>query len=298
MEPEINNNSFNQNTNVNPNNGVYIEPVINTSSTPVYNDSPINYSKNNDSKKKIIKIIVIVILLLVAGIVLYKIFGPKQAKLVCTSDEGSITIRFTSDGIAGYSANGITYDISSQREALSEIGLKEYILEFNSWFRSNTTGTCSYEGRELDGSSNSDNLVGKKGFGYVSVPEDWIEYNDPDAPDVVQYSYAGLFIVTLDVNDGAGYTAETIANTYLATKKNDPEVTGITTDTVTIGKTKKYTATVITMFYPNENIYQSTYWFDGEDDMIHYISLEGPEKVGDKRLTDFEYIPNTFRLTK
>lgn len=75
--------------------------------------------------------------------------------------------------------------------------------------------------------------------------------------------------------------------------KNDSSVTDVTGATVKIGKTKKYDAYQVYMYYPKEKTYLVTYWFETGDGYVHYLALEGPEGV-----EDFLSIPQSFRTTK
>lgn len=94
--------------------------------------------------KKVLMIIgAIVLFFVILGVIIFSVVSFSSKKLVCKSDEGNITIMYNSKTITGYNANGMTYDFDDQKEYADEIGVDNYIEEFDSWFRSNTTGTCS-----------------------------------------------------------------------------------------------------------------------------------------------------------
>lgn len=86
-------------------------------------------------------------ILLILGFINYKY---SLDKLVCTSDKGNITIMYNENGITGYIATRMSYDLDQQQDYAKKIGVDAYIKEFNSWFTSNTTGTCTIDGKELE----------------------------------------------------------------------------------------------------------------------------------------------------
>lgn len=94
--------------------------------------------------KKILMIIgAIVLFFVIIGIIIFSVVSFSSKKLVCKSDEGNITIMYNSKTITGYTTKGMTYDFDAQKEYADEIGVDDYIEEFDNWFKSNTTGTCS-----------------------------------------------------------------------------------------------------------------------------------------------------------
>ena len=50
------------------------------------------------------------------------------------------------------------------------------------------------------------------------------------------------------------------------------------------------------MYYPSLSTYLVTYWFEAEDGKVHYIALEGPEELSSVKITEYLYIPESFRL--
>ena len=123
-----------------------------------------------------------------------------------------------------------------------------------------------------------------------------VGFYDVDGTTALQYSYANVYIVSLDVLENNQYSAKELASNYLYNKKNDSNVTGVTGATVTIGKNKQYTAYQVYMYYPSDGTYLITYWFDAEDGKAHYIALEGPGELSGVKLTDYLYIPESFSL--
>lgn len=169
-----------------------------------------------------------------------------------------------------------------------------------------TSGSCKIDGKEIeknddvvDNGLNSTNIktVGDEKYGYVNVPNNWYKFHDIGGASALQYSYASVFIVSLDVLDNQ-YSAEEYASFYMSNKKSSSEVTGVDGATVTIGKNKQYTAYQVYMYYPSESIYLVTYWFLAEDGKVHYISLEGLREFNGTTIADYLSIPESFSLRK
>ena len=125
-----------------------------------------------------------------------------------------------------------------------------------------------------------------------------LTFTDIDGNDSIQYSYAGVYIVSLNRIDGNGYTAKDYASNFMYNKQIDTHVTNVKGGTVKVGKNKEYTAYQVYMYYPVENIYLITYWFDSGDGKVRYIALEGPETLNDVEIYDFLTIPESFSLNK
>ena len=89
---------------------------------------------------KIIGIIAVVVIVLVVGLVVYTNLTSKKMK--CTAPEGSITILYNDKTLTGYVVKNMTYDLDEQRKIAEQIGVEAYLDAFDTWFRTNTTGTC------------------------------------------------------------------------------------------------------------------------------------------------------------
>lgn len=86
----------------------------------------------------------VVILSVVIMVVVVLVNGSNASKeLVCTSNNGNITLFYNKTGVVGYTANGYTYDLLSERERADQIGVSKYIEEFSNTFNTNTFGTCT-----------------------------------------------------------------------------------------------------------------------------------------------------------
>ena len=105
-----------------------------------------NLQNTNQSKKhsKILYIILIIIVIIITLLAtLFLVLSSNTNKLICQSNKGSITLLYDDKTIKSYTAkNGISYDINEQRKIAEQIGMSEYIKNFNNWFRQNTGGTC------------------------------------------------------------------------------------------------------------------------------------------------------------
>ena len=76
-------------------------------------------------------------------VIIFLITSSTSEKLVCKSNEGNITIMYNDKTITGYTAKGITYDMDGQKQIAEQIGIESYITQFESWFKTNTTGSCT-----------------------------------------------------------------------------------------------------------------------------------------------------------
>lgn len=265
-------------------------------------------------KNKLIKILAIigglVVGLIILFVIIFSIISASSEKLVCKSSEGNITIMYNEKGITGYTASGMSYDLDTQKKYAKEVGIDAYITEFDNWFKSNTSGYCTIDGekvskeeiRDNDKNNNNNNetttIVGDNKYGYITIPKTWAKFYDVDGNTSLQYSYANVYIVSLNYFEDSRYTAKEYASNYMYNKKNSSDVTGVTGATVQIGKNKEYTAYQVYMYYPSDGTYLVTYWFEAEDGKVHYIALEGPEELSGVKITDYLYIPESFSLNK
>lgn len=80
---------------------------------------------------------------IVLGVLIFVIISAKSNKMVCKSNEGNITIMYNDKTITGYTAKNISYDLDGQKEIANQIGVEAYLTQFENWFITNTTGSCS-----------------------------------------------------------------------------------------------------------------------------------------------------------
>lgn len=103
-----------------------------------------NYSNSKNPIIKLFAIIgAIIVVIVLVIIVIFSIASASSNKLVCKSEEGNITIMYNDSEIVGYTANNISYDLDQQKQYAKQVGIKSYLDEFNSWFKNNTSGSCS-----------------------------------------------------------------------------------------------------------------------------------------------------------
>ena len=265
-----------------------------------------------ETKKKFNPIFIIVIIIVVIMILsfiflvsfLFSNISNNSDKLVCESPEGNITIMYNEQEIIGYTASGMSYNLDEQKAYALQIGINAYLEEFTTWFEKNTTGTCKIKEASVEKNTNDDKInqninkknIGDKTFGYLTVPDDWVEFHDINGSTALQYSKAGLYIVTLDYIKDKKHTPKEYASNYMYNMKQSEEVTGVTGATIKLGKNKEYTAYQVYMLYKNEGTYLVTYWFETEDGVVRYIALEGPAELNGVKLTDYLYIAESFSL--
>lgn len=270
-----------------------------------------NYKKKSSAPKVIAIVGGIFGGLLVLGLVIFFFVSANSDKLICKSKEGNITIMYNKDGLTGYTTVGMSYDYDEQKEYAKKIGVDAYTKEFSQWFATHTSGTCTIDGKKVEQSSannkNNDNtnsntttnndtkVVGDDNYGYISIPSNWNKFYDVDGNNSLQYSYANVYIVSLNVLEGTS-SAKDYASNYMYNKQNSSDVTGVTGATVTIGKNKEFTAYQVYMYYPSDSTYLVTYWFETGDGKVHYIALEGPQELNGVKITDYLYIPESFSL--
>ena len=180
--------------------------------------------------------------------------------------------------------------------------LENYLETIGMLIRKNKIARVKDISKELDVKNSSVNIalnvLADKGliihekYGYVDVPNDWVEFIDVDGTDSLQYSYAGVYIISMNVVN-SNNTAKESASNFMYNMQQSTEVSGVTGATVTIGKNDEYTAYQIYMYYPADHVYLVTYWFEAEDGKVHYLALEGPDGIA-----DYLSIPQSFRLKK
>lgn len=134
--------------------------------------------------------------------------------------------------------------------------------------------------------------VGEEGFGFVSVPEDWANFQDLDGGTALQFSdLSAQYIVSLDNGENAGgFTdAETWAQGIMAVMESiDPiSFEGAKVDFVGYDTYQCY------------GIFEDgTFWvvniFPIEDGSLRYLSIEGP--ATDDFYTIFDTISQSYTV--
>ena len=131
-------------------------------------------------------------------------------------------------------------------------------------------------------------VVGDDYYGYVKVPENWVEFKDLDSTGTFQYTDIGDtgYIITLN-------TYEENISPYQAAMnvKNHSEEEG-NEASYKFGKINKYSCYIVNAKY-TDGTYLDAYLFKADDGKLHYVSIEGPDDDND----NFD-IPDTFSLNK
>ena len=172
------------------------------------------------------------------------------------------------------------YEISSQEEQ----GYTDNYYNNNN-YNYNNEEYYDYNNNYDYDSDSQDKLVGTPEFGYVKVPNDWIRFFDPDAPQTFQYSYKALYIITLYAYDSSINDPYSVANNLKLAKEKEGYNISMTQTTI-----DKYRAYMLE--YQISGTWINVYFFKADDNKVHYMSIEGP----DKNSTYFN-IPKTYRLT-
>ena len=94
-------------------------------------------------KKTLMVIGGIVVGVVVLAVIIIAVVSLTSKKMVCESNEGNITLMYNDETITGYTANGIKYDLDGQKAYAERIGVDAYLDEFATWFKNNTTGSCT-----------------------------------------------------------------------------------------------------------------------------------------------------------
>ena len=116
--------------------------------------------------------------------------------------------------------------------------------------------------------------IGNNEFGYLKVKDNWYKYYDVDAPQVLEYTLDGNWIICMYAQDSSKLDAKTYAQTVGA-KMKEEGATGVTGATVKVGP---YTAYQVYGYYTSHNKWVVAWCFEPGDGKSHYISVEGPDR--------------------
>lgn len=110
----------------------------------IYEGESIPEVENTKKKSVLKKVLIIVGIFVAIFIAIFVSVYNNSNKLICKSDEGNITIMYNDKTITGYTAVGIKYDLSGQKQIAKQLGVDAYMESFIDWFEENTTGSCKY----------------------------------------------------------------------------------------------------------------------------------------------------------
>lgn len=128
--------------------------------------------------------------------------------------------------------------------------------------------------------------VGSSSYGYITIPGDWVAYQDANSNSSLQYT-DGTYIITLKAVE----SSQSNALDYATAVKRSFEGDGVDTTgaTVSLGKYKAYQ---VYGYYTSVQKWHVCWVFEAEDGKTHFISVEGPEK------TSVFKIPETFSIIR
>ena len=130
-------------------------------------------------------------------------------------------------------------------------------------------------------------VVGNKTLGYVTIPIDWLKFQDVEDVRGLQYSDKdGNYILTLD----AVITSSLDAREFIDQKKAELAASNIEVQE-TIKTISGYSAYQISGYYEAKGLWLMVWCFEAEDGYTHYIGVEGIDKENEA----FQ-IPETFSL--
>jgi len=83
---------------------------------------------------------------IVALIMIGAVAMALEDTMVCTSDEGGITIYYRNDLIITYTVQGFRgpFNMRDAQRTVDDIGIEQYLIDFDEWWRENTSGSCSW----------------------------------------------------------------------------------------------------------------------------------------------------------
>ncbi len=125
--------------------------------------------------------------------------------------------------------------------------------------------------------STNSKRVGMGGYGYISIPNDWIKYSDMNGSKTMMYTDNGTWIVTIyGVPTNTQNAVDWANSVYHAIEDNGGQ-------NITTGKTiiNDYPALKISAYYPNYKKYITAWVLEVKDGTTHYLAIEGPESTSD-----------------
>lgn len=132
--------------------------------------------------------------------------------------------------------------------------------------------------------------IGSEEYGYIKVPNNWLKFLDVDGNDTIQYSYANVWIATIFAIEDESITPYKYAQSiFNGVKSEGATNVKLTMETIA----DEYYGYKVSCYYPNSNVYLNCWVFEDDNDVKHYIAIEGPEKEN-----DYYDLVNTFTLEK
>ena len=130
--------------------------------------------------------------------------------------------------------------------------------------------------------------VGTKEFGFLTIPNSWVKFNNSNS-NTLQYTDGAGWIVTLFAMPSQQLNAKAWSDTI----QEQMKTLGADNISKEEAKVDKYSSIKISGFYSSANVYLSAWVMDAEDGYTHYIAIEGPQQNNDNY-----NIVNTFKITE
>jgi hypothetical protein len=143
-------------------------------------------------------------------------------------------------------------------------------------------------------SSSDTQRVGEDGVGYVTIPSNWVEYQDVDNPDATQYCADDKTIVTMQsyAEHKGEITAKDAASNLYANMSDDSAVEDVEGAKVTLAGQNAYQ---VYGYYPDDDCFLVAWVLEDSDGVVHYVSAEGTRDT----VTDaVDIVENTYGFTK
>ncbi len=136
---------------------------------------------------------------------------------------------------------------------------------------------------------NTDNKrIGNNEYGYITIPNSWHRFYEVEGDPMVQYTN-NIWTICIFSKYVTQESAINYSESCFNTMKSEGAV-NINKETVKIGD---YTAYKVYGYYENQEMWQTIWCFEANDEKAHYICIKGPDK-------DSEYlnIVNTFSVNE
>lgn len=144
-------------------------------------------------------------------------------------------------------------------------------------------------------SGNSNNqvqnsIVGNERVGYLTLTNEWSEYTDEKDSRTLRYVKDNWVIAIDAIKKTEELDYEELAKASYYDKKKDENVASSTATPVKFGD---YDAFQVSSYYKNTKTWLVEWFFDAEDERVHYIAIQG-----DDLESDVFNVIDTYKLEK
>jgi len=150
------------------------------------------------------------------------------------------------------------------------------------------TKSCSKDNNEEEIKDEEIQRIGSNEYGFISVPSDWLRLEGTTTSSGIKYSDKDIsYVATLD-------TSSTLnPQEFVYTARNQLQTAGVSDFAIDELEFCGYSAYRLTGYHQGQNKYILAYFFRAEDNITHYVGVEGPDNQNE----NFK-IPDTYNLTK